>query len=99
MRLLNDDESLELLCGHAFRSKLPPEDFEDMASQAVRYCEGNPLALVVLGSSLSMDNSIQFWESTLQLFGRDIHENIRRGSKTVEGLALDMKLLTAVKVI
>ncbi|KAL4564089.1 hypothetical protein LXL04_028141 [Taraxacum kok-saghyz] len=80
MRLLNDDESLELLYHHALGSKLPTlpaTGFKDLAVEAVHYCEGNPLALEVLGSSLSLDNSIQFWESTLSSLRKDSHDKIQ----------------------
>lgn len=52
VELLNKHESLELLSYHAFGSKIPMEGFEDLALQLAEYCEGNPLALKVLGSSL-----------------------------------------------
>ncbi|KAI7725565.1 hypothetical protein M8C21_009847, partial [Ambrosia artemisiifolia] len=63
MRLLNDDESLELLSRHAFGSKIPLAGFKELALQAVQYCEGNPLALEVLGSSLFKNNTIPHWQS------------------------------------
>ncbi|KAI3805403.1 hypothetical protein L1987_27753 [Smallanthus sonchifolius] len=48
VELLNCHESLELLSCHTFGSKTPMKGFKELA----RYCEGNPLALKVLGSSL-----------------------------------------------
>ncbi|GKF77651.1 TMV resistance protein N-like protein, partial [Tanacetum coccineum] len=50
-KLLDVDESLKLLSLHAFRSEVPMKGFEELALQAVQYCDGNPLALEVLGSS------------------------------------------------
>ncbi|KAL8260248.1 hypothetical protein R6Q59_028201 [Mikania micrantha] len=76
MKLLDDHESLELLCLHAFGSKNPKEGYEELAKEVVRYCAGNPLALEVLGSSLSEDISISYWESSLKLLGKDIHHDI-----------------------
>ncbi|KAD2805261.1 hypothetical protein E3N88_38638 [Mikania micrantha] len=76
MKLLDDHESLELLCLHAFGSKNPMEGYEKLAKEVVRYCEGNPLALEVLGSSLSEDISTSYWESALKLLGKDIHHDI-----------------------
>ncbi|PWA78797.1 toll/interleukin-1 receptor (TIR) domain-containing protein [Artemisia annua] len=52
LELLNDYESLELVSSHAFGSKFPMEGFEDLALVLAKYCEGNLLALKVLGSSL-----------------------------------------------
>ncbi|XP_035843862.1 disease resistance protein RPV1-like [Helianthus annuus] len=66
IELLNDHESLELLSYHAFGSKVPMEGFEELAIQLAKYCEGNPLALKVLGSSLSegQGTRIETWRST-----------------------------------
>ncbi|KAM0011545.1 putative TIR domain, P-loop containing nucleoside triphosphate hydrolase [Helianthus debilis subsp. tardiflorus] len=77
MKLLNDDESLELLCRHAFRSKIPMAGFEELVLQAIQYCEGNPLALEVLGSSMSNNTTINYWRSQLNLLEKDIHSGIQ----------------------
>ncbi|XP_076894296.1 disease resistance protein RUN1-like [Bidens hawaiensis] len=77
MKLLNEEESLELLCRHAFRSKIPLEGFEELVLQAVQYCEGNPLALEVLGSSMSNTTTINYWRSQLNLLEKDIHSGIQ----------------------
>ncbi|GJW92533.1 variation in compound triggered root growth response-like protein, partial [Tanacetum coccineum] len=77
IKLLNDDESLELLSRHAFGCKSPMEGFEELAVRAVRYCEGNPLALVVLGSSLSNSNTILYWTSQLNLLETDFDSRIQ----------------------
>ncbi|KAI7745659.1 hypothetical protein M8C21_023191, partial [Ambrosia artemisiifolia] len=75
MRLLDDDESLELLSRHAFGSKIPNEGYMWHLQEATRLCEGNPLALEVLGSSL-LTNDTTYWESLLSLFGKDIDSRI-----------------------
>ncbi|KAI7745356.1 hypothetical protein M8C21_027968, partial [Ambrosia artemisiifolia] len=77
MTLLNDDESSELLCRHAFGSKKPVAGFEELVLHAVHYCEGNPLALEVLGSSMSKNSTIDCWRSQLNLLERDIHSRIQ----------------------
>ncbi|XP_022030477.1 disease resistance protein RUN1-like [Helianthus annuus] len=56
LELLNDLESLELLSLHAFGSKIPMEGFKDLAERLAQYCEGNPLALKVLGSSIFLSD-------------------------------------------
>ncbi|MFS7966544.1 putative protein kinase RLK-Pelle-CrRLK1L-1 family [Helianthus anomalus] len=76
MRLLNDNESSELFCRHAFQSETPKAGFEELVLQAIRYCEGNPLALEVLGSSLSNNDSILYLESLLRSFEREIDARI-----------------------
>ncbi|KAK9074086.1 hypothetical protein SSX86_006683 [Deinandra increscens subsp. villosa] len=76
MRLLNDNESLQLLCRHAFRFENPKEGFQEVVLRAVHYCGGNPLALEVLGSSLFKSDSIQYWESQLRLLERDMDSRV-----------------------
>ncbi|KAK1437452.1 hypothetical protein QVD17_03243 [Tagetes erecta] len=68
IELLKDHESLGLLSYHAFGSQIPLEGFEELAVQLAQYCEGNPLALKVLGSSLSEGEGarIETWRSTLK---------------------------------
>ncbi|XP_024961907.1 disease resistance protein RRS1-like [Cynara cardunculus var. scolymus] len=78
MELLDEDESLELLSLHAFGFKIPMEGYKELAKEVLQYCEGNPLALEVLGSSLSEDNSIVFWRSTLDLLKKDMNSGIQR---------------------
>ncbi|CAI9304506.1 unnamed protein product [Lactuca saligna] len=76
MKLLKPEESLELLSRHAFGSKVPMEGFEEVAEQAVEYCEGNPLALEVLAAALSQKNTILHWKSQLNTLEKDIHSRI-----------------------
>ncbi|KAD4585097.1 hypothetical protein E3N88_22698 [Mikania micrantha] len=82
MTLLNDAESSQLLCRHAFGSKTPIEGFEEFVLQVVQYCEGNPLALEVLGSSFSHNNAINYWRSRLKLLDKDMHLNIQNVLQT-----------------
>ncbi|XP_076896998.1 disease resistance protein Roq1-like isoform X2 [Bidens hawaiensis] len=69
MKLLNDDESLELLCHHAFRAKKPVVDLEEIVKRTVKYCEGHPMTLEVFGSSIMHDcYSKKTWECQMRLF-------------------------------
>ncbi|KAJ9558694.1 hypothetical protein OSB04_013308 [Centaurea solstitialis] len=49
-------ESLELLSLSAFKGNNPKESYEDVSNKLVRYCEGHPLALEVLGKALRNKN-------------------------------------------
>nr|XP_043627796.1 disease resistance protein RPV1-like isoform X2 [Erigeron canadensis] len=83
LKLLNEHESLELLCWHAFGSKLPMEGFKELALKAAQYCLGNPLALKMLGSLFvsakdsRKRNNIEYWTNTLNLLEREPNYRIQ----------------------
>ncbi|XP_027906464.1 TMV resistance protein N-like isoform X2 [Vigna unguiculata] len=52
IKLMNPNESLELLSWHAFREAKPKEEYNDLAKGIVTRCQGLPLALEVIGSYL-----------------------------------------------
>ncbi|XP_049382759.1 disease resistance protein RPV1-like [Solanum stenotomum] len=62
---LNKDESVELFSWHAFGQGHPVEHYTKFLRRIIEYCIGCPLALQVLGSSLS-GKSLDVWESTLK---------------------------------
>ncbi|CAN6569905.1 unnamed protein product [Malus baccata var. baccata] len=62
---LNEYESLELFSWHAFRQSHPEEGYMELSIHVVRHCGGLPLALQVVGSSLSGKNE-EVWQSALQ---------------------------------
>ncbi|XP_048430339.1 disease resistance protein RPV1-like isoform X2 [Pyrus x bretschneideri] len=62
---LNEYESLELFSWHAFRQSHPEEGYMELSRHVVQHCGGLPLALEVLGSSLS-GKSVEVWQSALQ---------------------------------
>ncbi|TQD88594.1 hypothetical protein C1H46_025851 [Malus baccata] len=65
VRELDEDESLELFSWHAFRQSHPVEGYKELSRHVVQHCGGLPLALQVLGSSLS-GKSVEVWQSALQ---------------------------------
>ncbi|KAK2966177.1 hypothetical protein RJ640_008743 [Escallonia rubra] len=58
--------SLRLFCRHAFGEEDPPKIYTDLTSRVVDLCGGLPLALRILGLSLSGE-SVDVWESTLEM--------------------------------
>ncbi|XP_010315689.2 disease resistance protein RPV1-like [Solanum lycopersicum] len=58
-------ESVELFSWHAFGQDHPVENYTKFLTRIIEYCIGCPLALQVLGSSLS-GKSLDVWESTLK---------------------------------
>ncbi|CAL8082554.1 unnamed protein product [Prunus armeniaca] len=68
VKILDDPEALELFCWHAFKRSGPPlSDYVKLAERAIRYAQGLPLALKVLGSCLC-GGSIDKWEGALDGF-------------------------------
>ncbi|XP_052209889.1 disease resistance protein RUN1-like [Diospyros lotus] len=62
---LNHDESLQLFSWHAFGQSHPIDGYLIDSKRAVDYCSGLPLAVKILGSSLS-GRSLDVWKSQLQ---------------------------------
>ena len=62
---LCDWESLALFSWHAFKQDHPIEGYVEQSKEVARRCGGIPLALEILGSSLSGKN-LDIWESALQ---------------------------------
>ncbi|KAK2992960.1 hypothetical protein RJ640_007342 [Escallonia rubra] len=62
---MDNVESLELFSWHAFAQDHPIEGYMDYSKRVVHYCDGLPLALQVLGSSLSGKTKAE-WGSALE---------------------------------
>ncbi|XP_071722997.1 disease resistance protein RUN1-like [Rutidosis leptorrhynchoides] len=62
---LGAEDSMKLFSWNAFGQDHPIEDFSSCSERVVYHCGGLPLALKVLGASLSNKN-IDVWESALQ---------------------------------
>ncbi|KAK9910936.1 hypothetical protein M0R45_034870 [Rubus argutus] len=63
--ILDDAESLELFSWHSFGQDHPIAGYVEVSERVVHHCEGLPLALQILGSSLS-GQSLDVWESALK---------------------------------
>ncbi|KAL3733907.1 hypothetical protein ACJRO7_023284 [Eucalyptus globulus] len=61
---LSFGEAFQLFCLKAFRSNHPPAEFNELVKQVIRYADGLPLALDVLGSFLACRSLMQ-WKSAL----------------------------------
>ncbi|XP_011012496.1 PREDICTED: TMV resistance protein N-like isoform X2 [Populus euphratica] len=65
VELLDDEKSLELFSWNAFGQANPVDGFVEDSWRIVHHCNGLPLALGVIGSSLS-GKEREIWESALQ---------------------------------
>ena len=61
---LVDDDALKLFCLNAFKNEQPEEGYMQLSQAVVKYANGLPLALVVLGSHLAR-RTIDEWQSIL----------------------------------
>ncbi|XP_060217152.1 disease resistance protein RPV1-like [Lycium barbarum] len=61
---LSKEESFELFSWHAFGKSQPIEHYKQLSERVVKHCEGLPLALQLVGSSLS-GKDVDVWESAL----------------------------------
>ncbi|KAL7616120.1 disease resistance protein RUN1 [Lactuca sativa] len=61
IELLSEIDSQKLLCNHAFMCNNPKEGYEEVSKNLVKYCEGHPMALKVLGRSL-YNRDVTYWE-------------------------------------
>ncbi|PHT60945.1 hypothetical protein T459_35205 [Capsicum annuum] len=61
---LTKEESFELFSWHAFGNNQPIDHYKQLSERMVKHCEGLPLALQLLGSSLS-GKAVDVWESSL----------------------------------
>ncbi|KAD5802508.1 hypothetical protein E3N88_13868 [Mikania micrantha] len=77
---LNESESLELLCIHAFKNHKPKEGYKEVSVKLIKYCEGNPLALKILGRSLQRKD-IRDWEACIKMLEKEPRSRINKALK------------------
>ncbi|KAM7474156.1 hypothetical protein LguiB_021399 [Lonicera macranthoides] len=77
---LGQDESIKLFSLHAFRDHCPIKSYTEHTKRAVQICDGLPLALKVVGSSLSRKNENE-WVSQLAKLEAIPHHQILRKLK------------------
>ncbi|KAF8035560.1 hypothetical protein BT93_C1559 [Corymbia citriodora subsp. variegata] len=78
---LNDDEARDLFCQHAFSNSKKVEIRRDLIANALRYANGLPLALEVLGPFLNGRDE-PAWESTMHKLSKFPDQTINRVLKT-----------------
>ncbi|XP_030958297.1 disease resistance-like protein DSC1 [Quercus lobata] len=74
---LDENESIELLSKHAFRSNKPNEDYLELVNQVIHYAKGLPLALVVMGTDLYGRTKLE-WEILLNKYKNILSGDIQK---------------------
>ena len=77
LKELDENESIELLSKHAFRSNKPNEDYLKLVNQVIHYAKGLPLALVVMGADLYGRTKLE-WESALNKYKEILSGDIKK---------------------
>ncbi|XP_057990180.1 disease resistance protein RPV1-like [Hevea brasiliensis] len=84
---LIDNEALCLFSLYAFKQNHPKKGYENISEEVIRYAQGIPLALRILGSDL-YDKEIEEWESELkklnEIPNKDIQAVLRRSYDNLE---------------
>ncbi|XP_035547052.1 disease resistance protein RUN1-like isoform X2 [Juglans regia] len=76
MMILDENEALRLFSLHAFKKDEPLEDYMKLSKQVIKYAQGLPLALKVLGSDLQ-GQSIHQWKSALDEYRKIPNSHIQ----------------------
>lgn len=77
VKVLNDQESLELFCQSAFGKSFPEPKYEDLSNRAIRCCKGLPLALKVLGSHM-IGKDFGGWKDALDRYEKSPHPGVQK---------------------
>ncbi|KAD5802425.1 hypothetical protein E3N88_13785 [Mikania micrantha] len=77
---LSKAKSLQLLCIHAFKSHKPEEAYKEATKKLVKYCQGHPLALEVLGRSLQK-RDVVYWEDCIKVLKKEPHSHVNKALK------------------
>ncbi|WJX76705.1 hypothetical protein P8452_60092 [Trifolium repens] len=91
VKFMNHDDAKELLCRKAFKSDNSSSDYADLIPKVLKYAEGLPLAIKVLGSFLYSRNTTQ-WRATLKGLENNPNSGIMKVlQSSFEGLDLREK--------
>ncbi|GKC56897.1 NB-ARC domains-containing protein [Tanacetum coccineum] len=77
MKYLDEDQSLQLFSFYAFEEKHPSTGFQGLADKAVKYVQGHPLALIILGCFL-YGKTVGQWVSELDRLKLHTNEEIQQ---------------------
>ncbi|KAL0005587.1 hypothetical protein SO802_013148 [Lithocarpus litseifolius] len=73
---LDEHESHELFCQHAFNRNKHTEDYLELVPQFIGYAKGLPLVLKIIGADL-YDKNLQCWKSALDKYKRILNSDIQ----------------------
>jgi hypothetical protein len=74
---LYERASLKLLCHHAFKCEDPKQGYKEVSDNIVKYCQGHPLALKVLGRCLH-NRDVAYWEDWIEKLNDETDSRINK---------------------
>ncbi|KAJ4719022.1 TIR-NBS-LRR disease resistance-like protein [Melia azedarach] len=77
VKALLHEASLKLFSQYAFKKNYPSMGYLELSNKIVKYAQGIPLALKVLGCSL-FDKEEEYWQSTIKKLKRSAHMDIQK---------------------
>ncbi|XP_031127774.1 TMV resistance protein N-like [Ipomoea triloba] len=77
VKTLSIDDSLQLLCWHAFGVPVPLEEYNELSKRIASYSGGLPLALTIIGSHLR-GRSVQEWFEDAEKLRSNPHEDVQK---------------------
>ncbi|KAI9127032.1 hypothetical protein K1719_001591 [Acacia pycnantha] len=75
VRQLDSHQALHFFSLRAFKQNKPSKSYLELSKLVVDYCEGNPLALIVLGCFLC-GRGKEEWESAMKKLNQTLHKDI-----------------------
>jgi hypothetical protein len=95
VKLLNDNEALQLFCLHAFKRPYPPENYEKVSRKFVTYAQGLPFALKLLGSEMFRKDFYHYenrLERLQKVTSSYIDEHLKRGFSRLDDVEKELFL-------
>ncbi|KAL3730336.1 hypothetical protein ACJRO7_027357 [Eucalyptus globulus] len=82
VKLLNDDQALELFSWNAFQKRYPKNDYKMLSNCFTSFSKGLPLVLIVMGSFLN-GKSIKEWQGAFDQLKEIPHGNVHETLRIV----------------
>ncbi|XP_059630786.1 disease resistance protein L6-like [Cornus florida] len=76
--IMNDVQSLQLFCKHAFHMDFPPDEYDRISRKIASFAGGLPLALECVGSSLFGVKDLEKWEVASKRFEEMSKHDVRK---------------------
>ncbi|KAF5788959.1 putative P-loop containing nucleoside triphosphate hydrolase [Helianthus annuus] len=91
VNLLSYEEAICLFSRYAFKTEIPKQGYENLSRKVVRYADGLPLTIKVLGSHLCGRNELEWADAIERLKTIPLDKTLKRLELSYNGLENDQK--------